>query len=53
MSCVIACGILNLLFCVTDYLMVITLGWSWHVSEVFFHCSSLSKKCTESLHEMA
>ena len=51
MSCVIACGILNVLFCVTDYLMAITLGLSWYVSEIFFHRSSSSKKFTDSPHE--
>ena len=51
MSCVIACGILNVLFCVTDYLMAITLGLSWYVSEIFFHRRSSSKKFTEPPHE--
>ena len=35
MSWVVACGKLNFLFCITDNLIAITLGWSQLVSIIF------------------
>ena len=51
MSWVVACGNLNLPFCVADDLMAITLGWSWYVSMIFPATVSSGKGFVESPNE--
>ena len=48
---VVACGKLNLLFCVADNLMTITFGWSWYVSIIFPTVVSSIEEFTESPNE--
>ena len=46
---VVACGKANLLFCVTDYLLTMTLGWSRQVWMIFPTVVSSSKRFKDGL----